>query len=131
RKESAVSFCINLVLHCDIQPTNLLLDDEPHIKLTVLLGLNGEPTRSYCPRAGLFDTDIKIGLFTLGCTIYLIMMGHAVFPEIVDGEEGYAITSKYCLKEYESVEELLRDIKVVEKGLRTGEATQLDWWLVF
>ncbi|KAJ5251386.1 hypothetical protein N7489_001796 [Penicillium chrysogenum] len=59
------------------------------------------------------------------------MMGHAVFPEIVDGEKGYAITSKYCLKEYESVEELLRDIKVVEKGLRTGEATQLDWWLVF
>ncbi|OQE24993.1 hypothetical protein PENFLA_c009G06491 [Penicillium flavigenum] len=108
------------VLHCDIQPTNLLLDDELHIKL--------EPTRFYCPRADPFDADIKTDLFELGCTIYLIMMGHAVFPEIADGEEGWyekvqeklekqqftqdshacsAITSKCWLKEYESAEELL------------------------
>ncbi|KAJ5469972.1 hypothetical protein N7530_007329 [Penicillium desertorum] len=75
------------------------------------------------------------------------MMGHAVFPEIIDGEEEWyekvrdkfekqqfpqethacsAITSKCWLKEYESAEKLLRDIDDIEKGLRTGEATQLD-----
>ncbi|KAJ6185451.1 hypothetical protein N7519_006752 [Penicillium mononematosum] len=117
------------VLHCDIQPTNLLLDDELHIKLSD------------------FQISGWNNLFALGCTIYLIMMGHAVFPEIVDEEEGWydkvrekfekqqfpqdshacsAITSKCWLKEYESAEELLRDIEVVEKGLRTGEATQLE-----
>jgi serine/threonine protein kinase len=90
------------ILHCDIQLTNLVLDDELHIKLsdfqgkylsgdgTILLdGLSSEPTRFYCPRADPFDADIKTDLFALGCTIYLIMMGHAVFPEIVDGEEGW------------------------------------------
>ncbi|KAL3480619.1 kinase-like domain-containing protein [Aspergillus californicus] len=89
------------VLHCDIQPANLLLDEELHIKLsdfqgkqlsrdgTVLLdGGSGETGRFYCPRADPFDPDIKTDLFALGCTIYLIIMGHPVFPDIVDGEDG-------------------------------------------
>ncbi|CDM38314.1 hypothetical protein DTO013E5_10005 [Penicillium roqueforti] len=142
------------VIHCDIQPGNILLDEDLHIKLsdfqgkqlssdgTVLLdGGSGEPVRFYCPRADPFDADVKTDLFALGCTIYLIMMGYSVFPDIVDGEDGWyeqrfekqqfprdshacsAITWKCWLKEYESAEELLRDIEVVEKGLRTGPAT--------
>ncbi|KAL3470234.1 kinase-like protein [Aspergillus californicus] len=144
------------VIHCDIQPTNLLLDEGLHIKLsdfqgkqlsrdgTVLLdGLSGEPSRFYCPRADPFDADIKTDLFALGCTIYMILMGHPVFPDIVDGEDGWfekvremfekqhlpkdshacsLITLKCWMKEYQSAVELVQDLEFVEKDLRTGAA---------
>lgn len=136
------------VIHCDIQPTNFLLDKELHLKLSdfqgkqisqdghVLLdGGSGEPCRFYCPRADPFEADIKTDLFALGCTMYFIMMHHAVFPEIVDGEDGWSemvqdrfaryqfpqdvhacssITRKCWHKEYASAQELLRDLEDVE-----------------
>ncbi|KAL4933489.1 uncharacterized protein BDV17DRAFT_252102 [Aspergillus undulatus] len=93
--------CRRVVAAVITQLTNLLLNEELHIKLsdfqgkqlsgdgTVLLdGLSGEPSRFYCPRADPFDADIKTDLFALGCTIYMILMGHPVFPDIVDGEDG-------------------------------------------
>ncbi|KAF2803179.1 kinase-like protein [Mytilinidion resinicola] len=138
------------VLHCDIQPTNLLLDEGLHIKLSdfqgkqlsengeVLLdGWSGEPCRFYCPRDDPFDADVKTDLFALGCTIYFIMMGHAVFPDIIDGEDGWyekvgdrfanrqfpqdqhvcsAVTLKCWQKEYGSAEEVVRDIESLESG---------------
>ena len=137
------------VLHCDIQPTNLLLDEELHIKLSdfqgrqlsedgeVLLdGWSGEPCRFYCPRDDPFDADVKTDLFALGCTIYFIMMGHAVFPDIIDGEDRWyekvgdrftsqqlpqdqhvcsAVTLKCWHKKYESAKELVRDIESLER----------------
>ncbi|KAK3896596.1 hypothetical protein C8A05DRAFT_20460 [Staphylotrichum tortipilum] len=43
-----------------------------------------------CPRGDDdFRADIKTDLFALGSTIYFIVMGHAIYPDIVDGEEGY------------------------------------------
>ena len=90
------------VLHCDIQPTNILLDKDLHIKLfnfqgkmlsengkVILDGYSSEPCRFYCPRDDPFDADIKTDLFGLGSTIYFIMMGHAVFPDIINGGEGW------------------------------------------
>lgn len=72
------------VLHCDLYPLNLLLDDNLHIKLAdfqgkllsksgeVLLdGWSAEPTRFFCSREDVFDADIKTDLFALGCAIYL------------------------------------------------------------
>jgi serine/threonine protein kinase len=60
------------ILHCDIQPTNLLLDKKLHIKLSdfqgkqlsengevVLDGWSGEPCRFYCPRDDPFDANVK------------------------------------------------------------------------
>ncbi|KAF2805395.1 kinase-like protein [Mytilinidion resinicola] len=137
------------VIHCDIQPTNLLLDKTLHIKLSdfqgkqlsetgkVLLdGWSGEPCRFYCPRDDPFDADVKTDLFALGCTIYFIMMGHAVFPDIIDGEDAWyekvrerfasklfpqdehacsAVTLRCWQKEYEAAEEVVRDIEALER----------------
>lgn len=137
------------ILHCDIQPYNLLLDAGHHVKLadfqgkhvaadgTVLLdGLSSEPTRFSYPRDDSHQADIKTDLFALGCTIYFIMMGHPVYPDIVDGSDDWdervqerfakqefpedlhactSITQKCWLREYGSTEEVLQDILAVEK----------------
>ncbi|KAK8071894.1 Serine threonine protein kinase [Apiospora saccharicola] len=137
------------IIHCDIQPTNLLLNKELHLKLSdfqgkhlldgeiLLDGWSSEPSKFYCPRADPFEASIKTDLFALGCTIYFIMMGHAVFPDIQEGEEGWhemveerftaqrfpqdehlcgAITMKCWLKEYKSAEQLVRDLHSVEQS---------------
>lgn len=49
---------------------------------------NGEPTRFALPRADL-SSDVYTELFALGCTMYFIMMGHAMYPDIVDGSEDW------------------------------------------
>ncbi|KAJ0165797.1 putative receptor-like protein kinase [Colletotrichum tanaceti] len=69
------------VLHCDINPTNLLLDCEFHVKLadfqgqqlspdgsgTILLdGCSSESTRFFCPREDEFNGDVRTELFALG-----------------------------------------------------------------
>ncbi|PYH39693.1 kinase-like protein [Aspergillus neoniger CBS 115656] len=90
------------VIHCDIQPRNILLDEMLRAKLadfqgkhlsedgTVLLeGWSGEPCRFYCPRRDPFDADVQTDLFALGCTIYFIMMGHDMFPDIADGDNAW------------------------------------------
>ncbi|KXH61485.1 hypothetical protein CSAL01_13376 [Colletotrichum salicis] len=143
------------LLHCDIQPTNLLLDEELHVKLSdfqgkqlspdgsVLLdGGSSEPCRFYCPRDDPFDANIKTELFALGCTIYFIIKGHAVYPDIKDGEDGWyekvqdrfvqgnfpqdlhvctGITAKCWLGEYKSAKELLQDIASIEEYLRSHD----------
>lgn len=143
------------VLHCDIQPTNLLLDKKLHVKLAdfqgrvlsedgdeVLLdGWSGEPCRFSCPRDDTCHADYKTDLFALGCTIYFIMMGYAVFPDIVDGEDGWYdkveerfakqqfpeddhacsfITSKCWRLHYNYAKEIVQDIESVEKKLAAG-----------
>lgn len=139
------------VIHCDIQPTNFLVDKNLHLKLSdfqgkqisqdggVLLdGGSSEPCRFYCPRADPFEADIKTDLFALGCTIYFIMMRHAVFPQIIDGEDGWyervqdmfarhqfpqdthacsSITLKCWRKEYESAQELIEDLENIEQSI--------------
>lgn len=139
------------VLHCDIQPTNLLLDRDLHLKLSdfqgkllsedgeVLLdGWSGEPCRFSCPRDDLFEADIKTDLFALGCTMYFIIMGYAVFPDIIDGEDGWrekveerfakqqfpqdshacsAITLKCWLQQYDSADDIVQEIESIEKKM--------------
>ncbi|KAK3938621.1 hypothetical protein QBC46DRAFT_264955 [Diplogelasinospora grovesii] len=138
---------IKRVLHCDIQPQNLLVGKNLHVKLSdfqgrclsdtgeeVIDGYSGEPLRFFCPRDDTCDPNCKTDVFALGCTIYFIMMGHAVYPDIIDGEEGWEdevyerfakgqfpedehacaeITSKCWRQEYESVEDLVRDLAAI------------------
>ncbi|KAJ8131691.1 hypothetical protein O1611_g1936 [Lasiodiplodia mahajangana] len=148
------------VLPCDLHPHNLLLDEQLHIKVsdfqgrhlaedgTILAdGWAGEPTRFFCPREDWFYSDIKTDLFALGCTIYFIMRGHAVYPDIIDGSEGWRervyerfekkqfpqephvcdrITLKCLHMEYESAEEVLQDIKSVEEEYLAENEGEVD-----
>ncbi|KFY76423.1 hypothetical protein V498_09581 [Pseudogymnoascus sp. VKM F-4517 (FW-2822)] len=143
------------VLHCDIQPTNFLLDVELHLKLSdfqgkllseqgeVLLdGGSGEPCRFYLPRDDPFEADIKTDLFALGCTLYFIMMGHAVFPDIIDGADGWhdevvdrftnqqfpqdihacsSVTLKCWLQQYDSAEDIVQEISFIERNIATAD----------
>lgn len=137
------------VLHCDIQPTNFLLDKDLHLKLSdfqgqhlseeghvLLEGGSSEPCRFYLPRDDPFSADIKMDLFALGCTLYFIMMGHAVFPDIVDGTDGWQekvvdrfekqqfpqdlhgcsnVTLKCWLRQYGSAQEVVDEIETIVK----------------
>ncbi len=88
------------VIHCDINPRNLLLDQNLDLKLAdfqgmykscdgdVLLdGLSRECTKSFLPRANGDHAHAKTDLFALGSGIYFIMMGHDVFPELDGGDD--------------------------------------------
>jgi hypothetical protein len=56
----------------------------------ILEGGSAEPCRFFCPRGDPIEASVKTDIFALGCMIYFIMTGHCVFPDIVDGEEGWA-----------------------------------------
>ncbi|CRG83573.1 Pc21g12320 [Talaromyces islandicus] len=119
------------VIHCDIQPTNFLVDKNLHLKLSdfqgkqisqdgsVLLdGGSGEPCRFYCPRADPFEADIKTDLFALGYGWYEKARDRFAkyqFPQ--DALACSSITLKCWRKEYEPVQELIRDLEAIEKGI--------------
>lgn len=139
------------VLHCDIQPTNVLVDREMHIKLAdfqgkhlseegdvILDGWSGEPCRYCCPREDEFESDFKTDIFALGSTIYFIMHGEEVFPDIISGDPGWDdevksrfekglfpqdssacgdITQKCWTQQYESAREVIEDIGAVQGGV--------------
>ena len=143
------------VIHCDIQPTNILLDQTLNLKLAdfqgnylsedgqvILEGGSAEPCRFFCPRADIFEANVKTDIFVLGCTVYFIMTGHCVFPDIIDGEEGWAdkvrgrfecgqfpedsfawsgIILKCWKQQYDSTTMVRQDLEVVEDSLVNHE----------
>lgn len=142
------------VIHCDIQPANVLVDKDLHLKLAdfqgnyvletgeVVTGWCGESCRYFCPREDEFEANLKTDLFALGSTIYFIMTNHEVFPDIVGGEPGWQekiqarfasgafpkdrykcdnVTRKCWGLQYNSADEVLDDIKAVEKECDGGQ----------
>ncbi|KAK1711262.1 kinase-like domain-containing protein [Colletotrichum acutatum] len=85
------------VLHCDIGPHNFLLDDSLRLKIIDFSGSSVDgshteisPGTRYAaplPDRSLQSTPtVKSDLFSLGSTIYYIMMGKAPFQEFQSGE---------------------------------------------
>ncbi|KAK3071587.1 hypothetical protein LTR53_008356 [Teratosphaeriaceae sp. CCFEE 6253] len=98
------------VVHTDVNPSNVLLDEDLEIKLadlqsnllsdqgeTIWLGERGEPCRYFCPRADDILADVQTDIFALGSTVHLIMLGYEVYPDVLGGDEGWheAIRSRF------------------------------------
>lgn len=135
------------IIYGDINPRNLLLDQNLNVKLadfqgmyksfdrSVLLdGLSRECTKSFLPRTNGDHADIKTDHFALGSAIYFIMMGHEVFPELdsedddeeveqrfrngqfpIDPQACAMITRKCWTQQYDSSQEVVKDIIVVQR----------------
>ncbi|RDA89058.1 hypothetical protein CP532_2269 [Ophiocordyceps camponoti-leonardi (nom. inval.)] len=82
-------------LHCDIRHDNFLLDANLDLMLADFQGqhfsadgevlldaLSAESTKSYLPRQPADHASVRTDLFALGSTIYFIMMGQEVFPDL-------------------------------------------------
>ncbi|KAK0252142.1 hypothetical protein LTR91_005556 [Friedmanniomyces endolithicus] len=82
------------VIHCDLHPDNLLLDDEKNIKMCDFQGIMGaldgkamERDRYCLPRLGDdYTPSIQSDLFALGSTIFRIMTGSDPYQDLPDEE---------------------------------------------
>jgi serine/threonine protein kinase len=92
------------VIICNINVWNVLLDAERYVKLCDfqgrLLGSDGEVihdggasenAESFMPRDDKDFADVKTDIFALGSTIYYIVTGHRLFPELdtIDDEAEF------------------------------------------
>ncbi|KAH8708422.1 kinase-like domain-containing protein [Phaeosphaeriaceae sp. PMI808] len=141
------------ILHCDLRHDNLLLYDNLDLKLADFQGqhfstdgvvlldaLSLESTKSYLPRTPADHARVKTDLFALGSTMYFIIMGHDVFPDLnsTDDEEEierrfraqefpndrhacHQIASKCWNQQYRSAEEVLVDLKNIQNAVAYGE----------
>lgn len=136
------------IIHCDIRHRNLLLDADLNLKLCDFQGrllsadgdylLNGdsiEGAKTWLPRPPPDSSTYKTDLFAVGSTIYYIMMGHEVFPELdghkyedeVEIERRFragefptdthlcdAITDKCWRQKYDSAQDLFDDLVAIQ-----------------
>lgn len=140
------------ILHCDIRHDNFLLDVNLDLKLadfqgqhfsadgTILLdGLSLESTKAYLPRTPADHARITTDLFALGSTIHFIMMGHEVFPDLDNTDEGEIerrfragefptdqhlccqITENCWKQFYSSAQQVLVDLKGTRNAIACGE----------
>ncbi|KAK4125428.1 hypothetical protein N657DRAFT_568989, partial [Parathielavia appendiculata] len=146
------------VLSCDIQPIILLLDSALHVKLsnfqcklladdgTVFVDGYSMELYPFSLPGDDFRADVKTDLFALGCTIYSILLGHTIFPEIGDRDEETwekveerlgkkewprephicsAITVKCWEQQYEFRGEVVWDLEAIGPGTR-GVVCRVD-----
>jgi len=98
------------VIHCDLQPNNLLVDDKYNLRLCDFAGslfgeLDGkamESTRFFLPRDPLSTPNTKSDLFALGSVMYYIMMGFEPYNNLSDDE----VTARFTRGEFPDVDGL-------------------------
>ncbi|KAK3898581.1 kinase-like protein [Staphylotrichum tortipilum] len=94
-----------------------------------------EPCRFSLPRDD-FQADLRTDLFALGCTIYYILLGYTIFPDVnergMDASEIVeerlrkkewprerhacgAVSFKCWQQQYDSAEEAVRDLEAIER----------------
>ncbi|KAK1085468.1 hypothetical protein LTR33_002078 [Friedmanniomyces endolithicus] len=94
------------VIHCDLHPDNMLLDNEKNIKLCDFQGKMGaldgkalERTRYCLPRDDLLPS-VQSDIFALGSTIFKIMTGSDPYQELPDQD----VESKYQRLDFPATE---------------------------
>jgi serine/threonine protein kinase len=95
------------VIHSDIHPNNLLLNEHLDVQLCDFAGsvfgtLDGgamESIRYFLPRDPHATPDIKSDLFALGSTIYFIMSDHEPYENLAEEE----VVARYLRMEYPDV----------------------------
>ncbi|KAH0291500.1 kinase-like protein [Aureobasidium namibiae CBS 147.97] len=132
------------VIHCDIKPDNLLLDDNLDLKVCDFAGsslqgskaLVGSATRYWRPTPLRAPCDARDDIFGLGSTIYMIVTGTEPFEKLESDEvEARFSAAKFpdtgdllfgevmqaCWGGHRSIEEVC---DLIEKGTR--EMQKLD-----
>lgn len=108
------------VLHCDLNATNLLLDNDLNILLCDfqgrILGLDGsvqvdggvcENAKSRMPGKADNEAGIETDIFALGSTIYYIIQGYEPFPELDTFEDEVVIQTRFALHDFPVLDNLL------------------------
>jgi serine/threonine protein kinase len=125
------------ILHADLTPRNLLLDDKLLLKICDFAGSSvdgslptGIPGRRYIMihSSSTRDFSIQDELFTLGCTIYHIVTGHAPYHD----RNEHEVSEMYERGEFPDISSLLLgeiickywtgDLKTAEEGFRAALA---------
>lgn len=90
------------VLHCDFNTNNILLDENPNIKIADfqcrhLYGNSSENVKSSMPRQDLNYADQKADIFVLGSTIYYFIKGQEPFPDLnsLDDDDEAEIIARF------------------------------------
>lgn len=141
------------ILHCDLRHDNILLNLNLNLKLAnfqgqhfsanggiLLDGLSLESTKGYLPRKSADHASIRIDLFALGSTLFFIMMGHEVFPDLDGFKDEDEITRRFsagefpldphicasitekCWKQlYSSAGQVWTDLEYVREAIARGE----------
>lgn len=98
------------VIHCDVHPNNLLLDEHLNIQLcdfggstfSILDGGAMESVRFFLPRDPLSVPNIRSDLFALGSTIYFIMSDYEPYHQMTEEQ----VADYFRKREFPDVQEL-------------------------
>lgn len=98
------------VIHCDIHPSNFLIDDRFDLRLCDFSGslfgnLDGtgmESVRYFLPRDPHAIPNIRSDLFALGSLIYFIMSGHDPYDDLSEDE----VSTLYSRAEFPNTESI-------------------------